>query len=45
MPPMGGMRGGYLTEEEKENRPKVTFALLKESFRIYCLTGSRWSLY
>ncbi len=32
MPPMGGMRGGYLTEEEKENRPKVTFALLKRIF-------------
>ncbi len=32
MPPMGGMRGGYLTEEEKENRPKVTLPLLKRIF-------------
>ena len=28
--PMGGMRGrGYLTEEEKKNRPKVTLPLIK----------------
>lgn len=32
MPPMGGMRGGYLTEEEKENCPKVTLPLLKRIF-------------
>lgn len=32
MPPMGGMRGGFLTEEEKENRPKVTLPLLKRIF-------------
>ena len=32
MPPMGGMRGGFLTEEEKENRPKVTWPLLKRIF-------------
>ena len=27
-----GMSRGYLTEEEKANRPKVTFALLKRIF-------------
>ena len=34
MPPMGGPmgRGGYLTEEEKENKPKVTWPLLKRIF-------------
>lgn len=33
MPPMGGpMRGGFLTEEEKQNRPKVTLPLLKRIF-------------
>ncbi len=32
MPPMGGMGRGYLTEEEKENRPKVTLPLLKRIF-------------
>lgn len=33
MPPMGGrISRGYLTEEEKANRPKVTFALLKRIF-------------
>ncbi len=33
MPPMGGPRGGgYLTEEEKENAPKVTLPLLKRIF-------------
>ncbi len=28
----GRMRGGYLTEEEKQNKPKVTWALLKRVF-------------
>ena len=34
MPPIGGipMRGGFLTEEEKANRPKVTLSLLKSIF-------------
>ena len=33
MPPIGGPRGmGYLTEEEKKNRPKVTKELLKRIF-------------
>ena len=33
MPPMGGPRGaGYLTEEEKQNAPKITGALLKRVF-------------
>lgn len=33
MPPKGGpMRGQFLTEEEKANRPKVTGALLKRVF-------------
>ena len=34
MPPMGGgpMGRGYLTEEEKANRPKVTLPLLKRIF-------------
>ncbi|MBO4749140.1 MAG: ABC transporter ATP-binding protein [Lachnospiraceae bacterium] len=35
MPPRGGggpMRGGFLTEEEKANRPKVTWPLLKRVF-------------
>lgn len=33
MPPGGkGMRNGFLTEEEKANRPKVTAALLKRIF-------------
>jgi len=33
MPPMGGGMGrGYLTEEEKANRPKVTLPLLKRIF-------------
>ncbi len=33
MPPMGGPMGrGFLTEEEKENRPKVTIPLLKRIF-------------
>ncbi|WP_294411907.1 ABC transporter ATP-binding protein [uncultured Ruminococcus sp.] len=33
MPPVGGPRGmGYLTEEEKKNRPKVTKELLKRIF-------------
>lgn len=33
MPPMGGpMSRGFLTEEEKENRPKVTLPLLKRIF-------------
>ena len=34
MPPMGGPmgRGGFLTEEEKENKPKVTWPLLKRIF-------------
>ena len=33
MPPMGGPMGrGYLTEEEKANRPKVTLPLLKRIF-------------
>lgn len=35
MPPMGGrgpMGRGYLTEEEKANRPKVTWPLLKRIF-------------
>jgi len=33
MPPMGGaMRRGYLTEEEKANKPKVTLPLLKRIF-------------
>ena len=27
-----GMNRGYLTDEEKANRPKVTFALLKRIF-------------
>ena len=27
-----GMRGGFLTEEEKANSPKVTMALLKRVF-------------
>ena len=29
---MRGMNRGFLTEEEKANRPKVTFALLKRIF-------------
>ncbi len=29
---MGGPRGGYLTEEEKQNQPKVTGALLRRVF-------------
>ncbi|MBQ6696271.1 MAG: ABC transporter ATP-binding protein [Lachnospiraceae bacterium] len=33
MPPMGGPMGrGYLTEEEKANKPKVTLPLLKRIF-------------
>ena len=33
MPPMGGPRGAaFLTEEEQENRPKITGALLKRVF-------------
>ena len=38
MPPMGGrgpggpMGRGFLTEEEKANRPKVTWPLLKRIF-------------
>ena len=33
MPPMGGpMSRGFLTEEEKANRPKVTLPLLKRIF-------------
>lgn len=32
MPPGGPMRGGYLTDEEKANRPKVTLPLLKRIF-------------
>ncbi len=33
MPPMGGRMGrGYLTEEEKVNKPKVTLPLLKRIF-------------
>ncbi|MBQ4537240.1 MAG: ABC transporter ATP-binding protein [Lachnospiraceae bacterium] len=32
MPPGGPMSRGYLTEEEKENRPKVTIPLLKRIF-------------
>ena len=34
MPPRGGMRGarGFLTPEEKANRPKITGALLKRVF-------------
>ncbi len=33
MPPMGGAMGrGYLTEEEKANKPKVTLPLLKRIF-------------
>ena len=29
---MGGMSRGFMTEEEKANRPKVTAALLKRVF-------------
>ena len=29
---MRGMNRGFLTEEEKANRPKVTFSLLKRIF-------------
>ena len=32
MAPGGPMRGGFLTEEEKANRPKVTLPLLKRIF-------------
>ena len=32
MAPRGPMRGGFLTEEEKANRPKVTLPLLKRIF-------------
>lgn len=32
MPPMGPMSRGYLTEEEKANKPKVTWPLLKRIF-------------
>ena len=32
MAPRGPMRGGFLTEEEKANRPKVTLSLLKRIF-------------
>ena len=32
MAPRGSMRGGFLTEEEKANRPKVTLPLLKRIF-------------
>lgn len=32
MPPMGPMSRGYLTEEEKANKPKVTWSLLKRIF-------------
>ena len=34
MPPMGGgpMGRGFLTEEEKANKPKVTWPLLKRIF-------------
>ena len=32
MPGGRGMRGGYLTEEEKANQPKVTKELLKRVF-------------
>ena len=36
MPPMGPMSRGYLTEEEKANKPKVTWPLLKRIF-LYLL--------
>ena len=40
MPPPGGRLGpGYLTDEEKKNRPKVTKALLK---RIFSYMKSYW---
>lgn len=40
MPPMGGPMGrGFLTEEEKTNRPKVTLPLLK---RIFSYLAPYW---
>ena len=55
--PMHGFGRGYLTEEEKANRPKVTWPLLKRVFSwlapykfqmflvIAAITRSIWNLY
>ena len=42
---MRGMNRGFLTEEEKANRPKVTFALLKRIFSYLSFFLQLWDCY